>query len=493
MYIVVSRDPRLPEDLVNGGFQVEQWTPDEFFMRASADDGLEVDEGIWYNVEDLTAEIYEGLEAYIEAGIAIIYYRFDDRPSPNFTISHDVKVYAVAPPEPEEEEEPEPVVVAQPKKPVIEEVQEPVVQQLMSQQPVYPQQQPMPQQPVYPQQNPYMQQPQPQQYQQYQQPMQPQMPYQQQVAPAVNNPAPAPKAAESPEKVFSDQIKNNLNTMLQFDDYDAADRSRKKGAVAKVILFGSSKGGTGKTFTCLTTAYWYAKQHPRQRIALADFDIIDGQVGITINKLTPTLQDYWKVYNSGKKDYVMLDNIKIKSEHFTPNIDFFLAPAQDIPTITNDNDFWNDVFEKLIQNYDVVFFDSGIDYLGKPPISKLYKISDKIVITSNPSINSVKSVIKMFKTLSGQRVNNVFRPGDKILKKINIVLTRTLADNPDLNSIVELNLSKFAPIIAKFGNIDDKISKIQWLQDWSIVDNTPEINNQLSIITKMIDTDIDDE
>ena len=137
-------------------------------------------------------------------------------------------------------------------------------------------------------------------------------------------------------------------------------------------------------------------------------------MSINLNKLTPTMQDFYKLYMCDKKTFEYLDNCKVKSEYFGCNIDFFLAPSQDIPEITNNNEFWSSVFKLLITNYDVVFFDSGIDYLGKPPISQLYKIADKIIITSNPSINSVKSVIKQLKTLSGLRANNVFKAGDNI-------------------------------------------------------------------------------
>lgn len=470
MYIVVSTDQRLPEDLAQG-FQVEQWTPTEFFTRASDDDGLEIDEGIMYDVADLTSEIYEALNAYVEAGVNIIYYRFDDRPAPSFTITQEVKVYSTYVPEPEPEEEPAPEPYVQP---------EPV-------QPQAPQIQQMPQ----------MQQPVAPQPQMYQQPMDYQQPYQQPVQPAPQPvyqpqqvaPQPQPQAQPKPmnqsqiQQLTAQQMQKNLGNMLQYDDYDAGDRSKnRKAAPAKVILFGSSKGGTGKTFTCLISAYWYAKTHPTERIALADFDIIDGQVGITINKLTPTMQDYYKLYRNDRKDFSYLENCKVKSDHFSPNIDFYLAPSQDIPTITNDTEFWKDIFDKLINNYDVVFFDSGIDYIGKLPISNLYKIADKIIITCNPSINAVKSVIKQFKTLSGQRQNNTFRPGDDILEKIQVVLTRIDKEDEDINKIVEQNITKYVPIVAQFGQIDREIKQVQWYQQWMTIDTNEEITTQLNKI-----------
>lgn len=466
MYIVVSTDNRIPLDIAEG-FQVEQWTPNEFFIHASDDEGLEIDEALWYDVSDLTAEIYDGLNAYIEAGVNIIYYRFDDRPVPNFTISQPVKVYQT-------NIEPEPEV--QPITPVQQPVQQPIQQ-------AQPQQAPPVQQPIYPQQ-PQMDMQMYQQQMYSQQPMysQPiQQPMMSQVPP-VQQPTAFTANKPIPPTLSGDQLMNNMSNMLQYDDYDAASpQGNRKAAPAKVILFGSSKGGTGKTFTCLISAYWYAKNHPTQRIALADFDIIDGQIGITINKLTPTMQDFYKLYQGGRKEFTYLDNCKVRSDHFSPNIDFYLAPSQDIPQITNDNDFWNDLFKQLITNYDVVFFDSGIDYIGKPPISQLYKIADKIVITCNPSINSVKSVIKQFKTLSGQRVNNIFRPGDDILSRVNIVLTRVY-DNSAINQIVEQNITKFAPVIATFGNIDSIISQVQWYQQWQLIDSSKEITDQLDKI-----------
>jgi len=483
MFIVVSNNSRVPKDL--DGFQVENWSAEEFLDRASSDDGIEIDEGIWYDVSYLTEPIYEGLKAYKEAGVNLIYYRFDDKPNVDFAMEDNVVVYETAKPKVEPVQEiatPQPLVEPTPQPVVTPTIEPQVVEQPIVQQPI--------QQTV--ETTTYIQ-PQVPQQQMVQQPMaqpmvqQPQM-VQNEYAPQVNQPiVGGVKLAGSGgnNNATKNIITTNMSNMLQFDDYDSiTPQANRKAAPAKVILFGSSKGGTGKTFTCLISAYWYAKTHPTERIALADFDIIDGQIGITINKLTPTMQDFYKVAKAGHNDFAHLDNCKVKSDHFSPNIDFYLAPSQDIPTITNDNEFWTDVFKLLITNYDVVFFDSGIDYLGKPPISQLYKIADKIIITCNPSINSVKSVIKQFKTLSGQRINNVFRPGDDILSRTNVVLTRVY-DNQTINDLVVQNIVKFAPVIAAFGNIDDIISQVQWYQQWELIDQNSEITDSLEDITRI--------
>lgn len=521
MYIVVSNDPRIPLEL--NGFQTDKWSAEEFITRATSDDGMEVDEGIWYDVAVLTPEVYEGLKQYEAAGVVVIYYRFADVPEPSFPIA-DVRVVEVpvaSEPEPEPvmpepvieeikpepvpepvvepEPEPEPIVVQEPEPqpemrpgsiPMSQPVQEaPVIQEA----PVVPE---TPVQPVVPQANPYTPQPVQQQFTNYQPAPAP-------VAPA---PAPAPQqslynqqpALQRTDSVLAvdkpidvSKIKVKLEKMIQDDGTKSY--ANKNGS-AKVILFGSSKGGTGKTFTCLVSAYWYAKTHPNQKVALADFDIIDGQIGITINKLGPTLQDYYKNYVGGHQDFAYLNNVRVRSDHFSSNIDFYLAPAQDIPEITDNTNFWINIFKHLLSNYDVVFFDSGIDYLGKAPISMLYKLADRIIITCNPSINSVKSVVKQLSTLAGKRVNNVYQADKKILDKCSVVLTRvynkmvlpdgSVQDNP-INDLVVEQITKFVPVIAAFGNIDHIISQVQWYQRWNLIDENQDIVDQLNMIIRM--------
>lgn len=465
MYIIVSNNPRIPVDLNN--FQVEQWTADEFIERASSEEGIEIDEGLWYDISCLTQEIYEALDAYKEAGVNLVYYRFEDTPNINFQINDKVKTYSVKPITP-----PSP-----PPMPESEPIPAPTPEPIISEPPPAPAPAPTPVAPPSSAPKPV-----------------------EKPAPVVE-PSVAPKTEPASTKstttlhigggivnIDTSNVGNqdnatgkNMFNMLQYDDFDAESRINRTNP-AKVILFGSSKGGTGKTFTCLISAYWYAKTHPTERVALADFDIIDGQIGINLNKLTPTMQDFYKVYKGGRKDFVYLDNFKVKSDYFSPNIDFYLAPSQDIQEVTDDTDYWSTVFKLLINNYDVVFFDSGIDYLGKAPISMLYKIADKIIITCNPSINSVKSVIKQFKTLSGQRRNNVFKPSNEILSRIKVVLTRVY-DNKDIIDIVVHNITEYVPVITAFGNIDDMISQVQWYQRWNLIDESEDITAALEDIT----------
>ena len=278
---------------------------------------------------------------------------------------------------------------------------------------------------------------------------------------------------------------NRLDSLM--DEPENDDENRRKNP-AKVIMFGSSKGGTGKTFTCLITAARFAMMHPNLKVALADFDIIDGQIGININKVTPTMADFYKQYLAGNDTFMYFSNCLLHNENFSSNLDFYLAPPMDVPEITENTSYWKKVFELLILNYDVVFFDTGIDYLGKEPISMLYRIADKIILTSNTSINSVKSIVKQLKTIGGLRKNPVFNADEGILDRTYIVLTR-VSNDPEINNAVVKNMTKYVPIVAAFGNIDSTIAQVQWYQKWDLILRNPSICKYLDAIAELDDVE----
>ena len=285
------------------------------------------------------------------------------------------------------------------------------------------------------------------------------------------------------ETVSQSQLNiQNWTNLLENDGASTLTKKNKK--PAKCIAFNSAKGGTGKTFTCILTAYRFAKTHPDLKIALADFDIIDGQVGVTINRNNITLYDYYKQWQAGHTTFNYLENYHVSNEHFSPNIDFYLAPPADIPSITNNEDFWNNVFELLITNYDVVFFDTGIDYLGKAPIGKILKIADKIILTCNTSINSVQSVLRQIKILIGERKNEIFRKEDRLKDRLNVVLTR-VSTSKEINNMIIRLIQPYVPIIAAFGNLDEAIARSQWYQEWDIWDSNVQILDYLDKIAEM--------
>ena len=99
MFIVVSNNDKMPPDLV--GTQIEHWSRDEFIIKGSADEGIDIDEGIYFDVACLDQELYENLLEYASYGVLIVYYRFEDTPDVSFKMMDEVKVYAIDKPKPE--------------------------------------------------------------------------------------------------------------------------------------------------------------------------------------------------------------------------------------------------------------------------------------------------------------------------------------------------------------------------------------------------------
>lgn len=249
---------------------------------------------------------------------------------------------------------------------------------------------------------------------------------------------------------------------------------------AKVFLFGSSKGGSGKTFTTLISARRYAKTHPDQNVAVLDFDIIDGQVGISIHKMAPTMFNYYKEYQKGYSDHRTMKEFCVQGNNKMPsNLDFYLAPNNG--RIIRNDDFWLNILNNLVHNYDALFIDTGIDYLNVHPISYAYKVADKVCITTTTSIKSVNSITKMIKKLTGNTPNPVFSKEDGIEPKLNIVITQMIAED-EMNATAYSNLEDLANVVATFGVITRSVSQAEYFGYWDIFDNNDGINNTLDKI-----------
>lgn len=285
--------------------------------------------------------------------------------------------------------------------------------------------------------------------------------------------------SESAKNAFKDS-KSNIINMINKNMQKERSEEEYDNKEALVYLFGSSKGGTGKTFTCLISAYRFAKMNPNLKIAISDFDIIDGQIGITIHQIQPTMYDFFKEWKLGKTSFKTMEKYKTNYDKFPPNVDFYLAP-KDV-NIKNDK-FWKSIFVNLIRNYDVVFFDSGIDYMNYSPISTLYKIADKIILLSTTSIKSVSSVIKQIKRLKGEIPNDVFSKSDEIGKKLNLVITQASNDDQMNDTVFELFESNINTICT-FGIITSDIQRAEYLGEWNIFDKKKHFNNNLDKITK---------
>ena len=264
-------------------------------------------------------------------------------------------------------------------------------------------------------------------------------------------------------------VSSDIRSLLESDDVEVNNEDKE----AIINLYGSSKGGTGKTFTCIISAYRYAKQHPGKKIALLDADITDPQVSITIHQTNPTLFNYWRSWSNGNTSFEFMEICKTQSPKFPANLDFYLAPKDYV--INNDN-FWLEVLNNLITNYDVLFIDSGIDYINIPLISYCYKIADRIVLVSTTSIKSTSSVLKQINRLKGnipslnQDGKSVYQKSDNIGSRLRLAITGCDPADEKQNNIVLEAFQKQIRIGAIFGYLNSKISRAEFLGKWNIFD-----------------------
>lgn len=248
---------------------------------------------------------------------------------------------------------------------------------------------------------------------------------------------------------------------------------------AAIIAFGSAKGGVGKTFTCLISAYRFAKMHPNLRVAICDFDIVNGQIGVTIHApRANNMYGFYKQYENGNRRFKTMKEYRVNVNFFPKNVDFYLAPRN---TFINNDEFWNQVFINLVGNYDVVFFDTGIEYTHIRPISTIYKVCDKLILLSTTSIKSVSSVLNQISILTGNIPNNAYSADDNIANKMYLVLTQ-IDMRDDMNKTVFNNFKSRIPVVATFGQINLDIQQAEYKKRWNIFDNKDKFNAALDEI-----------
>lgn len=451
MYVILTNDKRIPLDVVD--FEYETYTPEEFIAKEEF-----TETEFYVDIACLPEKLYEAFKQY-ESQIDVVYYKWSDVDTKlNFDMTDEVIVYQVNKPTPVEEiveKEPpkeEPKEVPSISKPLSQTVETQIERDIESSVDRTPEQKKQDEEEV----------------KEYKQEIEPQLTIDDSLDFVVDNISATNKGIDS----------ESMTSILSFDDDVVGE---KKQTPAKTIAFGSSKGGSGKTTTCAMAVKNYAMTHPTERIAVADFDIIDGQLGALIGSISPTLAGFYKQYKLGNTDFSTLYNYKVKSDGFGANVDFYLAMPIALDEVINDDKFWNTVFTELIMHYDVVFFDTGIDYLNIAPITQIYKIVDRLILTTNTSVPSVKSTMKQLQALNGSRKNLRFKKSDEILDKTRLVITRATKNKDLLKYIVNL----FKPLVkvgAIFGTMEDMIDRVSWYHDWNVIKNNESLCKYLTTL-----------
>ena len=82
MYTVISDDGSFPDYLKKE--QIELYNIKEFISAASADGGIDIDEGLFINILNIDISIVEALEQYRAANVNIKYFRTSSIKWPNY-------------------------------------------------------------------------------------------------------------------------------------------------------------------------------------------------------------------------------------------------------------------------------------------------------------------------------------------------------------------------------------------------------------------------
>ena len=439
-------------------------TPEEFIKAATSSGGFEIEGDLFFYIPDFTEAQYKMLSGALDG---IIWFSFSKEEIPHWVSPNSIQILenprAMA--QASFTQTPQPNMFVAPQAPQMQPQQaSPFIDptQMMQQAPVQPQMQQVPTPQMMPQQAP------------------PQMATQ---APQMQQQPQAPQTSAFDEAVIQD-----VQDLFEAEETVVDNNGDKE---AKIFLFGSSKGGTGKTFTCLISAYRYAKIHPGQKVCVFDADITDPQVSISIHKINPTLYNYWTNWSNGNRGFQFMEACKCQNSNFPANLDFYLAPKD---YVINNDKYWLDVLNNLISNYDVVFIDSGIDYINIPLISYCYKIADRIVLVSTTSIKSTSSVLKQINRLKGKipslnsEGKNVYSAEDEIGPKLRLAITGYLtgdAEDRRQNKTIIDSFSKNIKINALFGHLSSQISKAEFSGRWNIFDNNQKFNESLDRLVDM--------
>lgn len=162
----------------------------------------------------------------------------------------------------------------------------------------------------------------------------------------------------------------------------------------KVIAFSSGKGGTGKTFICLNTAY--ALSRLRKKVLIIDLDANLSNINIMINiKAESTLINYFQ-------DKCLLKDLITKDEPFLHFI-FGDSGRVDYPESKNLEYLFKDI-QALACSYDFILLDIGAG--ANDEIIYILKNSDYNIIITNPEPTAVMDAYVIIKLLHNSGAAN---------------------------------------------------------------------------------------
>ncbi|MFH0734157.1 MAG: AAA family ATPase [bacterium] len=172
--------------------------------------------------------------------------------------------------------------------------------------------------------------------------------------------------------------------------------SRTQKFSCPIIAFTSGKGGTGKTFVTINSAFLLTKL--RRKILIVDLDANLSNVNIMLN-IKPTASIYEFFNNSNTIDEIIYQ--------YEPNLHFIFGESgkMDHPELTQQNIMHLfDSLRKISHNYDLIFLDTSSG-AGEGVIAILSN-SDYIFLVTNPEPTSIMDAYVIIKLLTKNTVHN---------------------------------------------------------------------------------------
>lgn len=287
------------------------------------------------------------------------------------------------------------------------------------------------------------------------------------------------------DEKLSDAELAGLSSIAEMMNNDGSESEDEGDSIGKIITFGSAKGGSGKTFTSIITAYYCAKDQPDKKVCILDLDVEEPQMAIVINRINhATIKKYYASYMVGDTDFEYLKQCRYNDPNrFPANLDFYLTPREDTPI--SDADFWETLMMHLFMNYDYVILDTGTTYMQTPAIISAYKVADKICIVTMVNIASTITVTQQIDRLTGAHENAIYRPEDGLEPKINIIVTNGSPDDKismNITSTIINELAQHAPVIAQFGSLSNQINRIEIMDQWNLFDEVEPFRRRIKDI-----------
>lgn len=231
---------------------------------------------------------------------------------------------------------------------------------------------------------------------------------------------------DEPEESSVDDVAKRLEEESGIQEVERDEDSPYFG---RLITVTSTKGGSGKSTTSLALAAYLSEVSKESvaegledrsfKVALVDMDVADGQIayftGLDNKTIIHLHEDAQK---EGKISKDILQKYMIKSDNL--GFDVLLASHNPSNHRILTNEFYENLFIALRNEYDFIILDTSVQYLSDVMTKVCLPSSDKILFICEPIVSSVGSMKKWVRYVAGTRQLGINK------NKIRIVLNKYL-------------------------------------------------------------------